>query len=184
MRKSGSILITLLITIITFIVIEGFLALPGYYADKSAANRQQGGQKTTVFDPRAIVVLEYLDWRHNGFGIKGTKVAFAIGDGSLLLTAAHCVDDFQPTTDAPISIDPVVISPYYGDVFDVKIVSIDKKADLAILKAPWSTHPAFALASQEEFDAAKYILVASRPQDNTVPEKEIKTELLPVFKKN
>jgi pentatricopeptide repeat protein len=73
-------------------------------------------------------------------------------------------------------------------VYDFKIIAVDKKADIAILKAPWSKHPALELASEEEFAAAKNILVASRPQVKTEKSfhvgREIKTELLPVLYKD
>jgi tetratricopeptide (TPR) repeat protein len=189
MRKSGSILITLIVTIITFIVIEGFLAFSGYYTNKSVKNQQQGGQKTIVFDTRAIVILYHLEYRQGiSYAIKGSKVAFAIGDGTLLLTAAHCVDDFLDKSKTTMSIVPLVFSPYYGDVFDFEIVAIDKAADLAILKASWPSHPALSLCSEAELAVAKKILIASRPQGNQGnsektfrPGKEIKAELLPVL---
>ena len=65
------------------------------------------------------------------------RVAFAIGDGTLLLTAGHCVADLQQSSGQAISGDIMVISPYYGDIFGFRIVAIDKKADLAILKPAW-----------------------------------------------
>ncbi len=133
-------------------------------------------------DPRAIVVLEYLDRRQSIIGTtKWTRVAFAVGDGTLLLTAAHCVDDFQGPSKQPVSTDIVVISPYYGDVFGFEIVAIDKEADLAILKAPWPVHPALALASEAELAAAKEILIVSRPQANKQIGREVRTELLGVL---
>jgi tetratricopeptide (TPR) repeat protein len=186
MRKSGSILITLLVTIITFIVIEGFLAFSGYYTNKSVKDQQQGGQKTIIFDPRAIVVLEYLDWHQNFSGsIKGTRITFAIGDGTLLLTAAHCVDDFLMVPKTAISLTPLVISPYYGDVFDFKIVAIDKQADIAILKASWPSHPALALASEKDLASARKILIAGRPTvEHGKPyhlERNLKEQLLPIL---
>jgi pentatricopeptide repeat protein len=149
----------------------------------------QNGYDSYKFDQRAIVVLGYLDWRQGGSGaIRVPRVAFAIGDGTLLLTAAHCVDDFQAEPDEPISIDKIIISPYYGDVYDFKIAAVDKKADVAILKAPWPAHPALALASEEEFAAAANILIASRPQENVDKSmhvgRTIKTELLEILTKD
>jgi tetratricopeptide (TPR) repeat protein len=179
MRKS-------LLVLTTVLFIAEMLVLSA--VRQSAASQKQAGLGNPNFDTRAIVVLEYLNSQPNISGIQWPRVAFAIGDGTLLLTAAHCVTDSQLTMDKQISIDPVVISPYYGDVFDFKVIAIDKKADLAILKAPWPKHPALSLASEEEFVSAKKILIASRPQSNTDksnhPGKEIKTELLPVFKSN
>jgi hypothetical protein len=75
-----------------------------------AAYGFQNGQDSSNFDERAIVVLGYLDWGQNAITIKSPKVAFAIGDGTLLLTAAHCVDDFQGEPDEPVSIDMAVQS--------------------------------------------------------------------------
>lgn len=135
-------------------------------------------------DPRAIVVLGYLDHRQ---GLRTTakwpRVAFAIGDGTLLLTAAHCVDDFQESSRQAVSTDIVVVSPYYGDVFDFDIVAIDKQADLAILRAPWPSHPALALATEKELLAAKNILIAGRPQTGQIS-PDLQSELLPVFDVN
>jgi pentatricopeptide repeat protein len=131
-------------------------------------------------DPRAIVVLGYLDHQR---GLTATakwpRVAFAIGDGSLLLTAAHCVEDFREFSRKAVSTDIVVISPYYGDVFDFRVVAIDKQADVAILKAPWPSHPALALATEEELLAAKRLLIAGRPQTGKIS-PDLQAELLPV----
>ena len=159
------------------------------FIGKCFANGQQTEQQVPSFDPRAIVVLGYLDWRHDARGAtKWPRVAFALGDGTLLLTAAHCVSDFQNNPDGPASINTVVISPYYGDVYDFEIAAIDKNSDLAILKAPWASHPAMSLASEQEYAAAKEILIASRPQDNPDNSfhfgRKIRTELLQVFRKD
>ena len=165
--------------VLLIVIVVGLFAAFGF----------QNGQDSNKFDERAIVVLGYLDWRQNATGvIKWPRVAFAIGDGTILLTAAHCVADFQLAQDKPVSKDTVVISPYYGDVYDFKIVAIDKQADVAILKAPWPKHPALSLASDEEFEAAQKILIASRPQDNADKSfrsgRDIKTELLEILSRN
>ncbi|MGE5296158.1 MAG: tetratricopeptide repeat protein, partial [Solirubrobacterales bacterium] len=135
----------------------------------------------TRFDSRAIVVLGYLE-HHQGLiaGVRWPKVAFAVGDGTLLLTAAHCVDDFQEPAAQAVSTDIVVISPYYGDVFRFDVVAIDKEADVAILRAPWRSHPALALATEEELAAAKKILIAGRPQTVRRVSPDLQTELLSV----
>ena len=154
---------------------------------KDAATKGAGEQALASvpgLDPRAIVVLGYLDHRQ---GLTATakwpRVAFAIGDGTLLLTAAHCVDDFQESSRQAVSTDIVVISPYYGDVFDFDIVAMDKQADVAILRAPWPSHPALTLATEEELLAARNILIAGRPQTKRVSQ-DLQTELLPVFDVN
>lgn len=131
-------------------------------------------------DSRAIVVLGYLDHRQGLVATaKWPRVAFAIGDGTLLLTAAHCVVDFKGSSRQAVSTDIVVVSPYYGDVYDFDIVAIDKQADVAILRASWRSHPAFLLATEQELAAAKSLLIAGRPQSDCIS-ADIRTELLPV----
>lgn len=115
------------------------------------------------FASEAIVVLAYLGRHQRGATIKSPRVAFAIGDGTLILTAAHCVQDFGEPRKQAVSPDIVVISPYYGDVFDFEILALDKEADLAVLRASWPAHPALALASQQDLETAKQIIIASRP---------------------
>src|SRR5512138_3285734 len=76
-------------------------------------------QNSPSFDSRAIVVLGYLDHRQGLVAtVKWPRVAFAVGDGTLLLTAAHCVVDFEGSSRQAVSTDIVVVSPYYGDVYD------------------------------------------------------------------
>ena len=168
--------------ILALLVTISLITLPGYTAEESAVNEPQILKNIPDFDPRSIVILGYLDQRQ-GFHIKSKwpSVAFAIGDGTLLLTAAHCVVHYQVTSQGPVSVDTVAISPYYGDVFDFEILALDEKTDLAILKAPWPTHPALSLASEQELIAAKQILIASRPQSKHVAH-QLRTELLPVLK--
>jgi tetratricopeptide (TPR) repeat protein len=94
------------------------------------------------FDPNAIVTLAYLGRSQRGVYREWPKTAFVIGDGTLILTAAHCVDSFQDPRRQAVSPDIVVISPYYGDIFDFEILGLDKEADLALLRASWPAHPA------------------------------------------
>jgi pentatricopeptide repeat protein len=145
-----------------------------------AARRSPAIESIRGADPNALVVLAYLDHRQ-GLTVttKWPRVAFAIGDGTLLLTAAHCVADFEESSGQAVSTDIVVVSPYYGDVFDFQIVAIDREADVAILKAPWPSHPALALATEEELVAAKRIVLAGRPQTRQLS-VDPQTELLPV----
>jgi tetratricopeptide (TPR) repeat protein len=131
-------------------------------------------------DPRAIVVLGYLDHQHGMVDMaKWPCVAFAIGDGTLLLTAAHCVEAFRASSGRAPSTDIVVISPYYGDVFDFDVVAADKKADVAILRAPWTSHPALTLATEQELFDAESLLIVGRPQAGEIS-GDIRIELVPV----
>lgn len=175
----------LLAFVLGAIIATGVLILVELRGRTGDASRQMAVESVPNLDPRAIVVLEYLDHRQGRLigTTRWTRVGFAIGDGTLLLTAAHCVDDFQEQTRQPVSTDIVVISPYYGDVFSFEILAIDEAADLAILRAPWPAHPALALASEEELAAAKRILIVSRPQAGQIG-RDICTELLPVLAPN
>jgi tetratricopeptide (TPR) repeat protein len=137
------------------------------------------------FRSDAVVVLAYLGRKELGTEAKWPRVGFVVGDGTLILTAAHCVLDFNEQGQQAVSLDTVVVSPYYGDVFEFKILAVDKDADLAILKAPWSSHPVLALASQSELETAKEVLVAGYPQpDKSVHPhrfaKQVRMEKLPV----
>ena len=139
------------------------------------------------FPSQAIVVLAYLGRTQRGTVVEWPKVAFAIGDGTLILTAAHCVQGFTDPRRQAVSPDVVVISPYYGDVFEFEILAVDEDADLAVLKAPWSAHPALTLATDTELKAAKEILVTGYPQQKIKKppfrfSKQVRMEKLPVLK--
>ena len=144
------------------------------------------------FASEAIVVLAYLGRHQRGVTTISPRVAFAIGDGTLILTAAHCVQDFGESRKQAVSPDIVVISPYYGDVFDLEILALDKEADLAVLRAPWPAHPALALTSQQDLEMAKQIIIASRPcrpSDKQKPSpyrlsRQIRAEKLAVLRLN
>lgn len=138
------------------------------------------------FDPNAIVLLAYLGNHQHGAMLQWPRVAFAIGDGTLLLTAAHCVDDLCGSPGQAMSPDIVAISPYYGDAYSCEILVVDKEADVAVLKASWPVHPALALAGEEELKAAKRIVIVSRPSKKAKKPpyrlgRQIRAEKLPVL---
>ncbi|MBW8041954.1 MAG: tetratricopeptide repeat protein [Planctomycetes bacterium] len=141
------------------------------------------------FPSQAIVVLAYLGRTQRGTVVEWPRVAFAIGDGTLILTAAHCVQGFADPRRQAVSPDVVVISPYYGDVFEFEILAVDEDADLAVLKAPWPAHPALTLATDVELKAAKEILVTGYPQQKIKKapfrfSHQVRMEKLPVLKIN
>jgi len=132
-------------------------------SDASPAQEQALFQGVAGLDTRAVVTLAYFDRSGQGASVQWPRVAFAIGDGTLLLTAAHCVDDLRERAARPVAAEIVVISPYYGDAFGFEIVAVDKEADVAVLRASWPAHPALALATAEELAAARRLLIVSRP---------------------
>jgi tetratricopeptide (TPR) repeat protein len=119
------------------------------------------------FSPRALVVLAYMAKRQEGVIFKYPRIGFAIGDGSLVLTAAHCVDDFNEPGRHATSRDTVLISPHYGDVYDFKVVAADYEADVAILEPAWDRHPALRLGTLADLKTADQLIVAGRsPNSN------------------
>jgi len=115
------------------------------------------------FDMRAIVFLPRLYKIPEVIQSGGTPAGFAVGDGTLIATAFHCVEPLQQKARTGALAKPLVISPYYGDVFEAEIVAVDREADLAILRAPWTSHPAFALASEREFAEATELAAVGFP---------------------
>lgn len=115
-----------------------------------------------VFKP--LVLLNSLEQGiDNSFSFKTRRVGFVVGDGSLIVTAEHCIDDFR-TMPAPSSSRSLfAISPYYGDIFPVEIVAYDDVADVAVLKATWPSHPAFALAEPGDLQPGDSSLIPSIP---------------------
>ena len=117
-----------------------------------------------IFDKHAIVQILSLGITKSAFRHTGpNRVAFVIGDGSLLVTAAHCVADIIEDSRKGILIKPLVISRYYGDIFVAEILAVDDEADVAILRVNWDGHPALELATMEELSDAKQVIVAAYP---------------------
>jgi len=117
-----------------------------------------------LFNHHAIVQILYLGIKQTAFIYRGpNRIAFVIGDGSLLVTAAHCIDDITEDNRRGILVKPQVISRYYGDIFEAEILAVDDEADLAILHVSWDGHPALELATMEELSDAKQMIIAAYP---------------------
>ncbi len=128
--------------------------------------------RTELFDHHAIVRILYLGIKQTAFSYRGpNRVAFVIGDGSLLVTAAHCLTDIIEDSRKGVLIKPKVISRYYGDIFEAEILAVDDEADLAILQVSWDGHPALELATMEELSDAKQMIIAAYP-----PPKEVRAK--------
>ncbi|MFC1781351.1 serine protease, partial [Planctomycetota bacterium] len=115
------------------------------------------------YDPNAIVLLVHLGQQQQQAFVSLPRVAFTIGDGTIIITAAHCLEAPSNWSNEPMSSEIIAVSPYYGDAFNCQILTVDKDADIAVLKAPWPGHPALAIASPDELNAAGQVTVFSRP---------------------
>ncbi len=120
-----------------------------------------GGPRS--YDSKAIVLLAYYARTQGGYQFGGMQVAFAVGDGTLLVTAAHCVDDYVEHAAQGLLVKPLAISAYFGDVCEARVVAVDEQADVALLRVSWGQHPALKLAAPAEVAAAKELLIACFP---------------------
>lgn len=175
-------LLAFLVGVVVAISLLVLLVLLEFRDEIFSVSREVAAESIQNVDLRAIVTLEFIEQNPGaGFSIRWPAVAFAIGDGTLLLTAAHCLGDLKEHAHSSDSTDTVAISPYYGDVFAVERVAVDRHADFAILRASWPTHPALALASTEDLADATEMLIVSRPQAGQI-NTEIRTERLPILR--
>ncbi|MHC4124652.1 MAG: ankyrin repeat domain-containing protein, partial [Planctomycetota bacterium] len=148
----------------------------------------KAGDESELFDHHAIVQILYFGITQKGFKCPWpNRVGFVIGDGSLVVTAAHCLDDIVEGSKKGILVRPQVVSRYYSDIFEAEILAVDKKADVAILQVPWDKHPAMELATVEELTEAKEIIIAAYPPPKGKASKqkhyrEVFMERLPVIK--
>ena len=123
-------------------------------------------------DPNAFVYIMNMGIVHedaSGQGLiqySGLRNGFAVGNGQYIVTAAHCLTDFENSNQ--VLREPLVISPYYGDVFGAEIVAIDEKNDIAVLKPTWAEHPALELESADRWKTNKVISITGYPP----PDKE------------
>jgi tetratricopeptide (TPR) repeat protein len=144
--------------------------------------------ESELFDSNAIVQIVYLGTTKEGATYHTpNRVGFVIGEGSVVITAGHCLNDFMEDSKKGGLVKPQVVSRYYGDIFEAKILAVDKDADVAILQVAWNGHPALELATIEELKAAKEIIIAAYPppKDEATKRKyyrEVFMERLPVIK--
>ncbi len=69
------------------------------------------------FSPQAFVLLGSVHRKTKRLVIGSPAVAFVIGDGSLVLTAAHCIRAHHGPRPNHVATEQYIISPYYGDLF-------------------------------------------------------------------
>jgi len=79
---------------------------------------------------------------------------FVIGDGSMIVTAAHLLFSHEPRGEHSARGLCTVISPYLGDAADAEVSAFDLELDLAILKVNWTAHPSVDLADADQIPSA------------------------------
>ncbi|TKJ36798.1 MAG: hypothetical protein CEE38_10885 [Planctomycetes bacterium B3_Pla] len=115
-------------------------------------------------DRDAFVYILNLGIRDNKIVYNGLRVGFAVGDGRMILTAAHCVEDFENANHSLFQ--PLVISRRYGGIFEAEIADIDEQNDIAILKPTWDSHPGLKIETNDRWRKARKIAIAGyRPSD-------------------
>jgi len=114
-------------------------------------------------DRDAFVYILNFGIRDTKIVYRGLRVGFAVGDGRTVITAAHCMEDFE--NDGLSLFQPLVISRYYGDAFEADIVDIDEQNDIALLRPTWNSHPGLKIETGNQWKAAEKIVIAGyRPR--------------------
>ena len=75
---------------------------------------------------------------------------FAIGDGTLVVTAYHVVAEASAEGQHRMLGVVKIVSPYLGQCSYAQVVAVSKQHDLVMFKVPWKGHPAFELADDRE----------------------------------
>ncbi len=150
----------------------GFSQSVGRYIEHARLDRElrshaliAPSEKEHGLSPDSLVLLVHSAAREGGtIALNGgPAMAFAIGDGSLVLTAAHCLDwPAGKDCHGAISKQVTVLSPFYGDEFEATVVAVDREADLAALRPSWKGHPALLLGDPEDLCRIREVYVATR----------------------
>ena len=82
---------------------------------------------------------------------------FAVGDGTLIVSAHHIVFNQSKTGRHLMEGRITVFSPYLGDACHGEIIAADEGLDLAVVHVPWRGHPALELASDQEIMMADHL---------------------------
>lgn len=119
------------------------------------------------FPPEAFVLLTSMVRHARHTSTEGLTVGFVVGDGTLVLTAAHCERAISQPRSKGIVVERFVFSPYYGDLFDFEVVATDSEADIAVLRPAWKTHPALRIGTVQDVNEANQVFVCGRRMDDT-----------------
>lgn len=92
---------------------------------------------------------------------QGLRNGVVVGDGRHVLTAAHCVNDFENTDHSLFR--PLIVSPYYGDLFEARIAAIDQQSDMALLEVDWDAHPALQVEADGRWRRNRSLSIIGYP---------------------
>ena len=95
-----------------------------------------------------------------------------IGDGTLVVTAYHLVNEESAIGAHHMRGMVTVISPYLGDARIGRIIADDRERDLAVLAVPWRGHPAYPLATADAILPLKTAAVVATGKPG-LPEGEL-----------
>jgi len=126
--------------------------------------------QTRAIDPGDCLVIVTST---TPFGsISGT--GFAIGDGTLIVTAYHVVAEASEEGRHTMLGAVRVLSPYLGDCRYAEAITVDVPLDLAVIKVPWAGHPAFEIPNEDELMQAEQLetignisLVSAIPKESS-----------------
>lgn len=165
---------------------------PEQAADTMAGRRRRPpvpARSSASFDPRAIVYFGYWTEMPRFVRFSGLRIGFVVAEGRYIVTAAHCVEDREPKDAQVLRVRLRVVSPFHGDLFEAKVVAVDRENDVAVLEPAWSGHPSLALGSQEQMQAASQMVIAGYPPSQVVDgslqiAREVYLEQIPVWRVN
>lgn len=103
-----------------------------------------------------VVTTRYLSGTRAGNG-------FIVGDGTLVVTCDHLVNEASKTGAHRCEGFVSVFSPYLGQACDARILACDEELDLAVLEVPWKGHPSLSLADSNAVTAARSARIVGLP---------------------
>lgn len=91
---------------------------------------------------------------------------FAVGDGSLVITAAHVL--LQQSANGFVCVPGwiFVVSAAKGDVCTAKVLACNITNDIALLEIPWTNHPAYELCTNDELMDLQQACLLARPRNS------------------
>lgn len=140
-----------------------------------------------MIDPRCLVRVYWIGQRSGQINHQGSVLGFVVHPGARVVTAEHCLGPMHTMERAGHLVRPLVLSAFYGDVFEASVEHVDAAADAAVLKVSWPGHPAFGLAAPSEVAEASELMIAGHPPDVPAEDRGVfarwaRAETLPVLR--